>query len=74
MPRSTANIDHMAVAASGIWVIDAKRYKGAISKQDRGGWLETDFRLVVGGRDRTSLAAGGAAAGRADQPFQPACS
>src|SRR4051812_39479759 len=27
MPRSRANIDHLVVAPSGIWVVDTKRYK-----------------------------------------------
>ena len=30
IPRSRANIDHLAVAPSGVYVIDAKRYKGKI--------------------------------------------
>jgi hypothetical protein len=30
MPRSRANIDHLAVAPSGVFVIDAKRYTGKI--------------------------------------------
>ena len=28
IPGSRANIDHIAVAATGVWVIDTKRYKG----------------------------------------------
>lgn len=31
LPRSRANIDHIAVAPSGVWVIDAKRYKGKVA-------------------------------------------
>ncbi len=30
MPGSRANIDHIAIAPSGVWVIDAKNYKGKI--------------------------------------------
>jgi hypothetical protein len=30
MPRSKANIDHIAVAPTGVYVIDAKRYDGAV--------------------------------------------
>lgn len=26
-PRTTANIDHIAIGPSGVWVIDAKRYR-----------------------------------------------
>lgn len=28
VPRSRANIDHIAITQAGIWVIDAKRYRG----------------------------------------------
>src|SRR5688572_673792 len=31
LPGSRTNIDHIAVAPSGVWVIDAKRYKGKVS-------------------------------------------
>ena len=52
-PRTAANIDHLAIASGGVWVIDAKRYAGRIERVDKGGWLKVDHRLVVGGRDRT---------------------
>jgi hypothetical protein len=58
VPRSRANIDHLAIAASGVWVIDAKRYKGKVEKRDVGGFFRTDVRLYVGGRDRTKTIAG----------------
>lgn len=58
VPRSRANIDHLVVAPSGVWVIDAKEYKGALEKVDVGGLFRTDFRLRVGGRDRSKLADG----------------
>lgn len=54
-PGTSANIDHLAVAPSGVWVIDAKRYKGQVAKRDVGGWFSTDFRLYVGRRDCTKL-------------------
>jgi hypothetical protein len=54
-PRTAANIDHLAIASGGVWVIDAKRYAGRIERVDKGGWLKVDHRLVVGGRDRTNL-------------------
>ncbi len=55
IPGSRANIDHLAVAASGVWVIDSKRYKGkvAISKP-----LFGKAKLVIGGRDKTKLVDG----------------
>lgn len=55
IPRSSANIDHLVVAASGIWVIDAKRYSGRIAKDVRGGFLSSRAVLSVRGRDRTAL-------------------
>jgi hypothetical protein len=57
IPRSKANIDHIAVTAAGVWVIDAKRYTGRVAKQG-GGWLDPEVKLTVAGRDRTKLVAG----------------
>jgi hypothetical protein len=54
-PGSQANIDHLAVTPSGIWVIDAKRYAGEVAMRDVGGGFSTDVRLFVGRRDRTKL-------------------
>ena len=54
-PGTSANIDHLAVTAAGVWVIDAKRYKGQVAKKDVGGWLSTDIRLYVGRRDCAKL-------------------
>jgi hypothetical protein len=58
VPGTRGNIDHLAVAASGVWVIDAKSYRGLVERRDIGGWFRTDYRLYVGGRDRTNLAQG----------------
>ncbi|MEA2842493.1 MAG: hypothetical protein QOJ69_164 [Actinomycetota bacterium] len=57
-PGTRANIDHLAVAPSGVWVIDAKRYDGQVAKKDVGGWFATDIRLYVGRRDCTTLVTG----------------
>jgi hypothetical protein len=46
--RSRANIDHIAVASSGIWVIDAKRYNGKV--EVRKPLLGTP-KLIIAGRD-----------------------
>jgi hypothetical protein len=58
LPRSKANLDHLAVSSMGVWVIDAKRYRGRVTKVDNGGWLRPDIRLMVAGRDRTPLVRG----------------
>ena len=58
IPRSQANIDHLVVAASGVWIVDAKSYKGKVELRDVGGWLKTDDRLYVNGRDQSKLVGG----------------
>ena len=55
IPGSRANIDHVAVAASGVWVIDTKRYKGKLHIAKP---LFGKPTLKVGGRDRTKLVEG----------------
>jgi len=54
-----ANIDHVVVAPSGIFVVDAKNYGGSrIEVIDKGSWLQPDWRLNVNGRNRTKLVDG----------------
>lgn len=55
LPRSRANIDHLAVAPSGVYVIDAKRYRGKIEVRKP---LFGKARLLVAGRDKTKLVEG----------------
>ncbi len=55
IPGRKTNIDHVAVGPSGVWVIDAKRYRGRVERRDVGGLFRTDIRVVVGGRDQTKL-------------------
>lgn len=57
IPGTRANIDHIAVAPGGVWVIDAKQYTGRVEEVNVGGLLRRDMRLRVGGRDRSKLAA-----------------
>lgn len=54
-PEPAALSDHVAVASSGVWVIDAKRHKGLIELRDVGGWFRLDRQLFVVGRRRTKL-------------------
>lgn len=59
IPGSKANIDHIAVTAAGIWVIDAKRYKGRPELKIEGGVLRARVETVlVGRRDCTKLVDG----------------
>jgi hypothetical protein len=60
IPRSRANIDHIAVTPGGVWVIDTKRYTGkAPEKRVEGGIIRPRVeRLFVKGRDKTALVEG----------------
>jgi hypothetical protein len=55
MPGSRANIDHLAVVRSGVYVIDAKRYKGKIEVRKP---FFGPAKLLIGGRDKTKLIVG----------------
>jgi hypothetical protein len=56
VPQTKGNIDHIVVAPAGVFVVDAKHYKGLIEIRDVGGWFKTDDRLYVGRRDCSHLA------------------
>jgi hypothetical protein len=58
VPGTRGNIDHLVIAPTGVWVIDAKAYSGRVERRDVGGWFRRDERLFVGGRDRSALAHG----------------
>ena len=59
IPGSKANIDHIVITRSGIWVIDAKRYQGRPELKVDGGILRTRVeRVLVGRRDCTTLVDG----------------
>ena len=55
IPGSKANIDHIAVNCEGVWVIDAKEYKGTVAVS---GGLLSRAELRVAGRLKTHLADG----------------
>jgi Nuclease-related domain len=52
MPRSRANIDHIAVAASGVYVIDTKCHRGKVQVSRP---LFGEPKLTVAGNNRTSM-------------------
>lgn len=60
IPKTSANIDHLVVCASGVFVIDAKRYKDRRPElRVEGGILRPRTELLyVGGRDQTRLVEG----------------
>jgi hypothetical protein len=59
IPNSRANIDHLAVTRSGIYVIDAKKYTGRPNLRIEGGLFRPRIeKLLVGTRDCTKLVDG----------------
>lgn len=59
IPGTKANIDHLAVTPTGIYVIDAKRYKGRPRLKVEGGFLRARVeKLLVGTRDCTKVVDG----------------
>jgi Nuclease-related domain len=50
------NIDHIAIAPAGVFVVDAKAYQGLIEIRNRGWFFRPDWRLTVGRRDKSKLA------------------
>jgi hypothetical protein len=55
-PGTRGNIDHLVIAAAGLFVVDAKNYRGTIEVRDVGGLFKIDKRLFVGRRDCSKLA------------------
>lgn len=53
VPRSRANIDHLAITPGGVFVIDAKAHRGKLEL--RQGLFERTPRLLVAGRNQTGL-------------------
>jgi hypothetical protein len=59
IPGTRANIDHLVVGTRGVFVIDAKRYKGRPRLQVEGGLFRPRTeKLMVGSRDCTGLVSG----------------
>ena len=52
IPRSRANIDMLAFAPSGVWVIDAKSYAGKVRVANP---VFGKAKLLIGGRDQSKL-------------------
>lgn len=59
IPKSRANIDHLAITKFGVFVIDAKNYQGVVRVQDKSGFFEKNApELWVGKRNCMKLVAG----------------
>ncbi|MDR2374614.1 MAG: NERD domain-containing protein [Bifidobacteriaceae bacterium] len=56
VPGTRSNIDHIAVAPTGVWVIDAKKYQGRPALRVEGGLFSPRAeKLMVGRRDCAKL-------------------
>lgn len=56
---SQANIDHIAVVPSGVWVVDAKTHRGKLEVRRTGGLFSPRVeQLRINGRDQTKLVDG----------------
>jgi hypothetical protein len=50
------NVDHIAIAPAGVFVLDAKHFTGFIEIVNKGSIFRSDLRLTVGGSNRAKLA------------------
>ena len=55
VPGTRGVIDHIVVAASGVWIIGADDDTGKVEERDYGGWFQSDVRLYVDDRNQTRL-------------------
>jgi hypothetical protein len=59
IPGSRGNIDHLFVAPTGVWVVDAKAgYEGKVVQREVGPIWRRENELFIRGRNRTPLATG----------------
>ena len=59
IPGTRANIDHVVVSAAGVFVIDAKKYKGRPRLKVEGGLFSPRVdKLLIGSRDQSHLVEG----------------
>jgi hypothetical protein len=58
VPGSRANLDHLVVAPTGVWVVDAKAHGGLIESRQGGPFGFGPARLFVNGRERNELIEG----------------
>jgi hypothetical protein len=58
IPGTRGNIDHLFVAPTGVWVVDAKAYKGKVKQRQIGPFWRGENEVFVNGRNHTKLARG----------------
>ena len=52
VPNTRGNIDHLVIAATGVWIVDAKKWEGRVER--RWGGRPSQRLLFVNGRNRTA--------------------
>ena len=57
IPGTRDVIDHVVVAPSGVWVIDAIGLSGKVTERNIGGWLKQESCLYLGDVDQSSVLA-----------------
>lgn len=55
VPITRGNLDHLVIAPSGIWLVDAKRSAGEVEYRSTGAFTAGEPRLFVNGRNQTRL-------------------
>ncbi len=59
IPRTRANVDHIVICPTGVFVVDAKQYKGRPHLRVEGGFfVPRTEKLMVGSRDGNKLVDG----------------
>ena len=53
--KGRSDIDHLIVAASGVWIVNTKSDHGRVERRDLGTWRTADLRLYIDGRDQTKI-------------------
>jgi hypothetical protein len=56
--RSLCFIDHVVVAPSGVYAVDARPWSRHVEVRERGHWMQRSEQLMVGSRNRTRLVDG----------------
>jgi hypothetical protein len=56
LPGTECVIEHLVVAASGVWIIDTSSQAGRVRRRNIGGLMRHELRLMVGDDDHTSRA------------------
>jgi hypothetical protein len=54
-PATRGSIDHIVIAPSGIWLVDANDNAGRVRRRNVGGWVSSGERLFIGNHNRTKL-------------------